>query len=102
MNRRRVRFTATARDHVRYFRRWWQENSVRPQILHEDLSAAIRLVAALPGVGTPYLDAPVAGVRRLYLERLTAHLYFTFDDELVVIRALWHSRRGSGPALSEP
>lgn len=39
----------------------------------------------------------MAGVRRFYLERLMSHLYYTYDGHEVVIRALWHARRGSGP-----
>ena len=97
MKRRRVRFTATAREHVRFFRRWWLENSPRPEILSHDLREAIRLVSVLPGIGTAYPDAPVAGVRRLYLERLMSHLYFRYDESEVVVLALWHARRGSGP-----
>jgi plasmid stabilization system protein ParE len=95
--RRRARFTATARRHLRLLEQWWQENSTRPEILHSDLEAALEMLAVLPGIGSPYRSAPVAGVRRFYLERLVSHLYYTFDDRELVIRALWHARRGSGP-----
>ena len=100
MTRRRVRFTATAREHVRLCHQWWLENSPRPEILYHDLREAIRMVSALPGIGSAYLMAPVAGVRRLYLERLMSHLYYSYDDSEVVVRALWHARRGSGPDLA--
>lgn len=33
----------------------------------------------------------------LYLERLMCHDNYTFDESHVLIRALWHARRGSGP-----
>lgn len=99
MTRRKVRFTATAREHVRLYGQWWRENSLRPQILTQDLGEAIRILASLPGIGSPYLAAPVVGVRRLYLERLMSHLYYTYDEREVVIRALWHASRGSGPDL---
>jgi len=26
-----------------------------------------------------------------------SHLYYTFDEHELIIRALWHARRGSGP-----
>jgi hypothetical protein len=39
----------------------------------------------------------MAGVRRFYLERLMSHLYYTYDEHEVLIRAVWHARRGSGP-----
>lgn len=100
MTRRRVRFTATARKHVQALERWWRENSSRPEILRQDLDEAIKLLAAAPGIGSPYPGAPIKGVRRLYLERLMTHLYYTYDDFEVLIRAFWHARRGRGPDLS--
>ncbi len=100
MTRRRIRFTATARQHVRLFQRWWQENSLRPEILHHNLRDALNLLSNLPGVGSLYPTAPLPGVRRLYLERLRSHLYYTYDEREVLIRALWHTSRGSGPDLT--
>ena len=35
-------------------------------------------------------------VRRVYLRRVAAHLYYTFDDTGVVVRALWGARREPG------
>jgi plasmid stabilization system protein ParE len=96
--RRRVRFTVTAQEHVRHFKRWWQENSARPEILHQDLDKAIKTLSVAPGIGSLY-KAFVPGVRRLYLERLMSHIYYTYDEREVVIRALWHARRGSEPDL---
>lgn len=97
MTRRKVRFTATARKHVRLLKQWWQENSTRPEILPHDLEEALKMLSALPGIGSPYPSAPITGVRRFYLERLMSHLYYTFNERELVIRALWHARRGSGP-----
>lgn len=101
MTRRRVRFTATAREHVRLLKQWWRENSARPEIPHHDLSEAIKMLSALPGIGSLYPASPIPGVRRLYLGRLTSHLYYTYNEREVVIRALWHARRGSGPDFGE-
>jgi plasmid stabilization system protein ParE len=97
--RRKVRFTETAREHVRLLKRWWLESSARPEILQQDLDEAIRMLSVLPGIGSPYPRAPLHGVRRLYLERLMSHLYYTYDEREVVVRAVWHTRRGSGPDL---
>jgi len=55
------------------------------------------MISILPGIGSPYRESPLVGVRRLYIERLMSHLYYTYDQQEVVIRALWHARRGSGP-----
>lgn len=97
MTRRKVRFTATAREHVRLLKEWWRENSARPEILDHDLSEAIKMLSVVSGIGQPYPAAPMSGVRRLYLERLMSHIYYTYDEREVVLRAVWHARRGSGP-----
>ena len=47
----------------------------------EELEQALKIVATLPGAGTPYAQSPVPGVRRIYLRRVVAHLYYTFDDD---------------------
>ena len=101
MIRRRIRFSKTARKHLRLLRKWWLENADHPEILHNDLQEAIAMLAALPGIGSPYPSAPVPGVRRFYLQRLTSHLYYTFDQRELIVRAVWHARRGSGPELGD-
>lgn len=35
------------------------------------------MLSVVPGIGAAYPAGPLAGVRRLYLERLTSHLYYT-------------------------
>ena len=71
-----------------------QQRSVRAE-----LEQALKIVARLPGAGTLYAQSPIAGVRRIYLRRVVAHLYYTFDDDEVIIRALWGARRERGPGL---
>jgi plasmid stabilization system protein ParE len=73
---------------------------MRPEILSHDLKAALNMVAIAPGIGSPYRQSPIVGVRRFYLSRLMSHLYYTHDENEVVIRALWHARRGAGPDLA--
>lgn len=99
MNERRVRFTATARRHVDRERTWWLENRDYQALFATELEAALRILALLPGAGTAYRQTNVAGLRRLYLEKLASHLYYTFNDEEVVIRAFWGARRERGPRL---
>lgn len=65
----------------------------------EELEQALRIVAMLPGAGTAYGPSPVPGVRRIYLRRVALHLYYSFDGDRVLIRALWGARRERGPEL---
>jgi plasmid stabilization system protein ParE len=96
---RRVRFTATAQRHVRREKAWWLENRIHTEIFATELEAAFRILALLPGAGTLYTQAGVAGLRRLYLPKIACHLYYTFDEDEVVIRALWGARRRRGPQI---
>ena len=99
MTERRVRFTATASDHVAHERLWWLANRDYQELFATELENALEVVAALPGAGTPYPQAEVEGLRRLYLRKLACHLYYTFDDDEVIVRALWGARRERGPIL---
>lgn len=99
MNERRVRFTATARRHVDREQTWWLERRDYQGLFATEVESALKILAVLPGAGTPYVRANVPGLRRLYLDKLVAHLYYTCDDEEVVIRAFWGARREHGPNL---
>ena len=78
---------------------WWLANRDHPEVFAEELEQALKIVARLPGMGSVYADSPVQGVRRVYLRRVALHLYYTFDDDIVIIRALWGARRERGPQL---
>jgi len=81
LKNRRIRFTATAQEHVRRERAWWLASRDHSAVFAEELEQALKIVATLPGAGTPYAQSPVPGVRRIYLRRVVAHLYYTFDDD---------------------
>jgi plasmid stabilization system protein ParE len=99
LNDRRVRFTATASEHVDRERAWWLENRDHRELFAAELEAAVTLLSVLPGVGNPYPQSGVAGLRRLYLDKLGCHLYYTFDDDDVIVMALWGARRKRTPLL---
>jgi plasmid stabilization system protein ParE len=97
LSQRRVRFTATAQGHVRREKLWWLENRTHTEVFSSELEEAIRILAFLPGAGTPYPEAGVAGLRRIYLRKVACHIYYTFDEQEVIVRAFWGARRGRGP-----
>lgn len=99
MNRRRVRFTATARRHIRRERSWWLENRDHKAIFASELEVILEIVARLPGAGRLYNEAGIPGLRRMYLSKIACHIYYTFDDEEVIVRALWGARRERGPRI---
>lgn len=99
MKHRRVSFTATAQRHVDREKAWWLENREHQEVFTEELEQALRIISLLPAAGTVYTASPSPPVRRVYLRRVDLHLYYTFDDERVMVRALWGARRRHGPQL---
>ena len=97
MNPRRLRFTATAQRHVHREKAWWIENRIHQDVFVAEFEEALRVLAILPGAGTGYPQGGVAGLRRLYVQKVACHLYYTFDDRDVIVRALWGARRQRGP-----
>jgi hypothetical protein len=96
---RRIRFTRTAARHVKNEHTWWLANRDYKELFSTELQEATKLVSTLPGAGSVYDQVPVPGLRRVYLRALGCHLYYTFDDTEVIVRALWPARREHGPRL---
>jgi plasmid stabilization system protein ParE len=70
-----------------------------PGAIDVELAKAIDLIAAQPGIGARSDDRDLPGVRRIRLDRIGYHLYYSATSERIEILALWHVRRGSGPPL---
>jgi plasmid stabilization system protein ParE len=75
------------------------ENRLHGEVFATELEEALRVLSLLPGAGTPYTAAGIPGVRRLYLRRVTSHLYYTFDEHEVIVRAVWGARLRRGPTI---
>lgn len=101
MKKRLVRFTATAQLHLAREKAWWLSHRDYLEVFGAELAQAIDVIALLPGAGADYVQSPVPGVRPVYLRRVDLHLYYTFDDQEVTVRALWGARRGHGPDLKD-
>ena len=99
MKRRRVQFTVTARRHVVRERDWWVNNRQHVEAFVSDLDRTLNLIATLPGVSSSYAQVPA--MRRVFVERIGVHVYFTFDDDTVIVRAVWGARRRRGPRLAD-
>ncbi len=97
-----VVFTATATAHVETIQAWWQEERAASSMLFVDeLSDSVDRLRRLPQTGAHYSSTAVPNLRRVALTRSRYHLYYTVHSERseVIIRAVWHSARGSGPQL---
>jgi plasmid stabilization system protein ParE len=94
---RRIRVTHTAQTQIEQERAWWLANRDHVEVFADEFETALRVLSVLPGAGSPYTLAGIAGLRRIYLGRVGYHLYYTFDDAEVIVRAFWGARRGRGP-----
>jgi plasmid stabilization system protein ParE len=77
----------------------WLENRDHVDAFAEELEQALKIIALLPGAGSIYARSPIPDVRRIYLRRLALHLYYTFSEDQVIVRALWGAHRERGPEL---
>jgi len=94
--------SATAERHIAAIGEWWCDHRpAAPDLFREELEAALALLERSPTSGSPYPVAKPKGTRRKLLPRTRYHVYYTFDDEKreVIVRAVWHAMRGSGPRL---
>jgi len=96
VNRRRIRFTATAQRHAQREKEWWLANRDEKAVFADEIEHALQILEILPAAGSKYGQSRTPGLRRVYLEKIDCHLYYTFDDSEVLVRALWGARRRRG------
>ena len=75
-------------------------NRIHADVFVTEFEEALRILTWLPGAGTLYPQAGVADVRPIYVRKVACHLYYTFDEQEVIVRALWGARRRRGPRLN--
>jgi plasmid stabilization system protein ParE len=98
----RVVIAARAERQVQLIAEWWSTHRPSaPALFLDELTEALSRLAAAPLSGSPYAVGKPKGVRRVLLRRSRYHVYFTVNDrdELVAVRAVWHSARGGAPNL---
>lgn len=99
MKGRRVRFTAAAHRHFTSKRLWWIKNRDYSELFATELERSLRILSILPGVGASQGTTKSQVLRRLLVRKIACHVYYTFDDHQVVVRAVWGARRERGPSV---
>jgi plasmid stabilization system protein ParE len=77
----------------------WREVADHPEVFAEDFLAAVKSLAELPGIGSPWPTPRRPGLRRVYLKRSNVHLYFVVEADEVRILCVWWSRLRKAPSL---
>ena len=72
-----------------------------PDAFREEIQKGFDLIRNQPNAGTWARNVKLARVRRIHLSRIRYHLYYRFYPAtgVVMVLALWHTSRGSGPGL---
>jgi plasmid stabilization system protein ParE len=97
-----VEFTALAARHVRNAESWWRLNRpAAPNAVRLQLQRALVLIAGQPQIGSRVVNVKLPDVRRIFLPIIKQYLYYHVVEspDRVVVVALWHARRGSGPPI---
>lgn len=95
-----VRVTKRAQSQIDRATQWWDQNRpLAPKAFDEELAEAFSLLSLEPGIGAPVSNARTQDVRRLHLARIRYHLYYRVRRGQVQVLSMWHTSRGSRPAI---
>ena len=79
---------------------WWAVNRpAAPGAVRQDLQAALNLLIVQPDIGVCVTEASSPDVRRLHIDRIRYWVYYRVRRNRLEILSVWHSSRGSGPAV---
>jgi plasmid stabilization system protein ParE len=80
--------------------KWWADNRpAAPGAVRNDLKVALELLLVQPGIGSTVGQASSPGVRRFHLDRVRYWVYYRVRGSRLEVLSVWHSSRGSGPAI---
>jgi plasmid stabilization system protein ParE len=95
-----VRVTKRAQLQIDRAAQWWDQNRpLAPKAFDEELAGAFSLLSLEPGIGAPVSNSRTQDVRRLHLARIRYHPYYRVRRGNVEVLSIWHTSRGSGPAI---
>lgn len=92
--------TPEADGQIRTIDDWWREHRrASPDLFIDELSDDFDKLARAPNLGRPYRRQSIPGTRRILLRTTRYHVYYVPRDRDVIVLAVWHAERGTGPAL---
>lgn len=93
-----VAFLPKARAEMTTIGRWWNQNRREsPRLFREEIHGVLSRLREQPELG----ERVEGAIRRLLLPRTRYYLYYRVvgDARTVIVLSIWHTARGSGPAL---
>ncbi len=102
MKPRQIVTTPEADDDASRIDEWWVAHRAdASNRFLEELTDALALLAAEPGVGVSVPHQAIPGLHRYLLRVTRHHLYFVYSDDLVIIVGIWGATRGNLPRFAE-
>ena len=96
-----VTTTPEADAQIRTIDDWWRKSRhASPNLFFDELSSAFDLIAHAPNIGRLYRRSPIVGTRRVLLRGSRHRVYYVSREGEVIILAVWHGERGTGPPLT--
>jgi plasmid stabilization system protein ParE len=97
---RSVLIAADAETQLDVIRTWWLANRpAAPDLFDREFDAAVAALRKAATTFPVYRQEGDAEVRRILLPRCRYAVYFVIETDAVLIVAVWHTARGSGPPL---
>jgi plasmid stabilization system protein ParE len=79
---------------------WWREHRRNaPDKFAEEFVRTLREIAQKALIRKVYSVRRGMVIRRWLMAETVKHVYFTVEDDIVIILRIWDSRRGVGPKL---
>lgn len=95
-----VRISADAETQLGLIRGWWIANRLAaPDLFDREFDTAVARIASAPAAFPIYRRESGADVRRVLLRRTRYAVYYAIEPDGVLIVAVGHTARGSGPPL---
>jgi plasmid stabilization system protein ParE len=99
---RRVLISADAETQLAEIRLWWRENrSAAPDLFDREVDATVEALREAARSFPIYRTESDAEIRRALLPKSRFAIYFSIEPEAVLVVAVWHTARGSGPPMPQ-
>ncbi len=77
---------------------WRSERPAAPDLVLDELEAALTTLADAPHLGVAYVGGR-PGTRRALLPQSRMHVYYAIRGEVLVVLSVWAAVRRSGPRV---
>ena len=80
---------------------WWRDHRDAGDLFTDEFVRTLERLRASPEIGQSYRRSRGKLIRRLLMQRVHCHVYYSYDPEreLIEIHSIWGAMRRRGPKL---